>query len=81
MRAQWNRSTLIPQDRFAIGGRYTVRGWLLRNDVSWSVSDGAQLYLGVDYGQVSGAHAAALAGTSLAGGALGWRGCADRKPD
>ena len=86
VRAQWNRSTLIPQDRFAIGGRYTVRGfdgeaslsaergWLLRNDVSWSVSDGTQLYLGVDYGQVSGAHAAALAGTSLAGGALGWRG-------
>ncbi|MQA18811.1 ShlB/FhaC/HecB family hemolysin secretion/activation protein [Rugamonas rivuli] len=86
VRAQWNRSTLIPQDRFAIGGRYTVRGfdgetslsaergWLLRNDVSWSVSDSMQLYLGLDYGQVSGAHAAALAGTSLAGGALGWRG-------
>jgi len=85
-RAQWNRSTLIPQDRFAIGGRYTVRGfdgeaslsaergWLLRNDLNWSVSDHAQLYLGLDYGQVSGVHAAALAGTSLAGGALGWRG-------
>lgn len=85
-RAQWNRSTLIPQDRFAIGGRYTVRGfdgeaslsaergWLLRNDLSWSVSDSAQLYLGLDYGQVAGPHAAALAGTSLAGGAVGWRG-------
>ncbi|MCU6498323.1 ShlB/FhaC/HecB family hemolysin secretion/activation protein [Rugamonas sp. A1-17] len=85
-RAQWNRSTLIPQDRFAIGGRYTVRGfdgeaslsaergWLLRNDLNWLIGDRTQLYLGLDYGQVSGAHAAALAGTSLAGGALGWRG-------
>ncbi|MBV6323475.1 ShlB/FhaC/HecB family hemolysin secretion/activation protein [Duganella violaceipulchra] len=85
-RAQWNRSTLIPQDRFAIGGRYTVRGfdgeaslsaergWLLRNDLGWSINERTQLYLGLDYGQVAGPHAAALAGTSLAGGALGWRG-------
>lgn len=45
IRAQWNRTPLTPQDRFAIGGRYTVRGfdgetslmgergWLLRNDI------------------------------------------------
>ena len=26
-RAQWNRTVLIAQDRFAIGGRYTVRGF------------------------------------------------------
>ena len=43
--------TLDAQDRFAIGGRYTVRGydgeaslsaergWLLRNDLSWAVGD------------------------------------------
>lgn len=27
VRAQWNRTPLTPQDRFAIGGRYTVRGF------------------------------------------------------
>jgi hemolysin activation/secretion protein len=26
-RAQWNYTPLVPQDRFAIGGRYTVRGF------------------------------------------------------
>ena len=26
-RAQWNRTPLVPQDRFSIGGRYTVRGF------------------------------------------------------
>lgn len=85
-RAQWNRSTLIPQDRFAIGGRYTVRGfdgetslsaergWLWRNELSWAVRDSDQLYLGLDYGRVAGPHTVLLAGTSLAGGGLGWRG-------
>ena len=86
VRAQKARAPLIPQDRFAIGGRYTVRGfdgesslsadggWLLRDELSWSVSERAQLYLGLDYGRVSGGHSALLVGTSLAGGALGWRG-------
>ncbi|MGJ7572312.1 ShlB/FhaC/HecB family hemolysin secretion/activation protein [Variovorax sp. RB2P76] len=53
IRAQWNRTPLTPQDRFAIGGRYTVRGfdgetsllgergWLLRNDIGWAVPWGA----------------------------------------
>ena len=48
-RAQWNRTPLSPQDRFAIGGRYTVRGfdgesslsgergWSLRNDLSLGI--------------------------------------------
>jgi hemolysin activation/secretion protein len=46
-RAQWNRGRLPAQDQFAIGGRYTVRGfdgdlslqgergWLLRNELAW----------------------------------------------
>ena len=53
IRAQWNRTPLTPQDRFSIGGRYTVRGfdgetsllgergWLLRNDIGWAVPWGA----------------------------------------
>ncbi|MFZ4285501.1 ShlB/FhaC/HecB family hemolysin secretion/activation protein [Variovorax sp. HJSM1_2] len=48
-RAQWNHTPLSPQDGFAIGGRYSVRGfdgetsllgdrgWWLRNDLGWSL--------------------------------------------
>ena len=86
-RAQWNRSALTPQDRFAIGGRYTVRGfdgeanlmgergWLLRNDIGWAVGDsGAELYLGADYGEVGGPSASWGLGMHLAGAVLGLRG-------
>ncbi len=86
-RGQWNRTPLVPQDRFAIGGRYTVRGFdgenvlmaergqLLRNDLGWLLGDsGQELYLGVDYGRVAGASADLLVGRELAGAALGLRG-------
>jgi hemolysin activation/secretion protein len=85
-RGQWNRSPLIAQDRFAIGGRYTVRGfdgeaslsaergWLLRNDVAWTLGSVGQVYAAFDYGNVSGPTALRLLGTSLGGVALGWRG-------
>jgi len=84
-RGQWNRTPLVPQDRFAIGGRYTVRGfdgeaslaaergWLLRNDLTWNVAGSQQLYLALDHGRVSGPGAADLLGTRLTGGAIGWR--------
>ncbi|MDT3705798.1 MAG: ShlB/FhaC/HecB family hemolysin secretion/activation protein [Thiobacillus sp.] len=86
-RAQWNRAPLVPQDRFAIGGRYTVRGfdgenllsadrgWLIRNDLGLSLGGSGQaLYLGTDYGEVSGPSSALLAGKRLAGMVLGLRG-------
>lgn len=86
-RAQWNRSPLVPQDRFSIGGRYTVRGfngesvlsaergWLIRNDVGLPLRDtGQELYLGVDHGTVGGASSAQLAGKSMSGAVLGLRG-------
>nr|WP_233102097.1 ShlB/FhaC/HecB family hemolysin secretion/activation protein [Variovorax sp. IB41] len=86
-RAQWNRTQLTPQDRFAIGGRYTVRGfdgetsllgdrgWLLRSDIGWAAgASGAELYVGIDYGQVGGKSALALAGNHLAGAVIGVRG-------
>lgn len=86
-RAQWNRTALVPQDRFAIGGRYTVRGfdgesslsaergWLQRNDLIWTVpGTGQQLYWAFDHGHVSGPSASRLLGTHLTGMALGWRG-------
>ncbi|UMR30296.1 ShlB/FhaC/HecB family hemolysin secretion/activation protein [Massilia sp. MB5] len=85
-RAQRERTALIPQDRFAIGGRFTVRGfdgesslmaergWLSRNDLVWSLPGAQQLYLALDYGSVSGRSAPQLLGTRLGGGAIGWRG-------
>jgi hemolysin activation/secretion protein len=85
-RAQWNRTALVPQDRFAIGGRYTVRGfdgelqltgdhgWLIRNDFGWSVFGGQELYLGIDLGHVGGPPTQWELGQTLAGGALGLRG-------
>lgn len=86
-RAQWNRTPLVPQDRFAIGGRYTVRGfdgesvlmaergWLIRNDLALAIGEsGQELYVGVDFGTVGGQSAALLVGTHLTGGVLGVRG-------
>lgn len=86
-RAQWNRTPLTPQDRFSIGGRYTVRGfdgessllgdrgWLVRNDIGWALGDsGAELYAGIDYGRVGGPSTKWLLGDQLAGGVLGLRG-------
>ncbi|MES2833011.1 MAG: ShlB/FhaC/HecB family hemolysin secretion/activation protein [Pseudomonadota bacterium] len=86
VRAQWSRSTLVPQDRFVIGGRYSVRGfdgesvllgdrgWLIRNDIGLAIGDGAEAYLSIDYGQVSGPSSAKLVGTTLAGAVIGVRG-------
>lgn len=87
IRAQWNRTPLTPQDRFSIGGRYTVRGfdgetsllgergWLLRNDIGWAMGQsGAELYVGADYGHVGGRSTADLLGGRLAGAVVGVRG-------
>ncbi|WP_041946711.1 ShlB/FhaC/HecB family hemolysin secretion/activation protein [Variovorax paradoxus] len=87
VRAQWNRTPLMSQDRFAIGGRYTVRGfdgetslmgergWLIRNDIGWAMGQsGAELYVGADYGHVGGRSTADLPGRSLAGAVIGVRG-------
>lgn len=86
-RVQGNRSPLTPQDRFAIGGRYTVRGfdgesslvaergWLLRNDLGLALgSSGQELYAGLDHGEVSGPSAEFLSGRRLTGAVLGLRG-------
>lgn len=86
-RAQWNHTPLVPQDRFAIGGRYSVRGfdgelslvgdrgWLLRNEAELALGGGQAFYLGLDYGHVAGGTAARWQpGHALAGAALGLRG-------
>lgn len=78
---------LTPQDQFSIGNRWTVRGfdgertlsadegWTLRNTLSWSLPVPAQeLYVGVDYGKISGRGTDINLGSHLAGGAIGLRG-------
>jgi hemolysin activation/secretion protein len=87
LRLQDNTTPLTPQDRFAIGGRYTVRGfdgesslvgergWTLRNDWSMALSaTGHEVYLGLDAGEVSGPSSQNLAGKHLAGGVIGLKG-------
>ena len=86
-RGQYNHTPLTPQDRFAIGGRFSVRGfdgesalvaergWLIRNDLSLSLGDSGQVfYVGMDHGQVSGPSSSLLAGTKLTGAVVGLRG-------
>lgn len=86
-RAQWNDTPLVPQDRFSIGSRYTVRGfdgenvlsaergWLIRNDLGIGLGDsGQELYLGIDYGEVAGPSSPYLLGRRLSGGVIGVRG-------
>lgn len=86
LRGQNNRTALTPQDRFAIGGRYTVRGfdgindlsaekgWLMRNDFTWNLSQTLQPYIGLDSGHVSGQSAANLVGQDLSGAVIGAKG-------
>lgn len=86
-RAQWNRTPLTPQDRFAIGSRYTVRGfdgevlltgdrgWLVRQEIALALPLAAnELYGGIDTGAVGGPSSANLPGTRLTGAVVGLRG-------
>lgn len=85
-RVQFNRTALTPLDRFAIGGRYTVRGfdgesslsaergWLVRNEISTAINDTHQIFAALDHGQVGGPSAQNLVGRRLTGMALGVRG-------
>lgn len=86
-RAQAHRTPLAPQERFAIGGRYTVRGfdgesslsaesgWFWRNELATPLGDsGVSAFAGLDHGQVRGPSALSLVGTRLSGAVLGLRG-------
>ncbi|PPV04819.1 outer membrane hemolysin activator protein [Xanthomonas bromi] len=85
-RAQWNHTPMAPQDRFAIGGRFTVRGfdgeatlsgdrgWSLRNDLGLAVGGGLEAYLSADYGHIGGQSTRFQAGDHLAGMSVGLRG-------
>jgi hemolysin activation/secretion protein len=86
-RLQHDRTPLTPQDRFAIGGRYTVRGfdgesslsaergWLLRNELSTPLgATGQEVYIGLDHGEVGGPSSEFLVGKRLTGAVIGVRG-------
>ena len=84
-RYQLNKTRLTPQDRFSIGGRYTVRGfdginsltgdkgWVWRNEISTELGADHTLYLGLDKGRVDGHSAESLLGRELAGAVIGLR--------
>lgn len=85
--AQWNKTTLVPQDRLSIAGRYTVRGfdggmtllaergWFSQNTLSMRLGQTQhQLYTGIDVGHVSGQSADLLLGQTLAGWVVGLKG-------
>lgn len=84
---QISLTPLTPQDQFAIGGRWTVRGldgqrtlsasrgWYVRNEIGWRTPLlNQELYLGVDYGEVSGYSGVTQPGKRLAGSVIGLRG-------
>lgn len=83
---QCTNDVLYTADYMSIGNRYTVRGfdgeytlsaengWFIRNEWSMPVAQGKEAYVGIDYGQVSGAGTQWLPGKKLAGAALGIRG-------
>ncbi len=92
-RAQTHRTPLSPQERFAIGGRYTVRGfdgdsslsaesgWSWRNELSTALGEsGTSAFVGLDHGQVRGPSAPLLLGTRLTGAVVGLRGSVGSAP-
>lgn len=87
LRAQWNATPLVVQDRFSIGGRHTVRGFsgqntlmgergaLMRNELGLALGEsGHEAYVALDYGTVGGFAAGEVLGSTLVGTALGLRG-------
>nr|WP_181717459.1 ShlB/FhaC/HecB family hemolysin secretion/activation protein [Psychrobacter sp.]QJS05834.1 Hemolysin activation/secretion protein [Psychrobacter sp.] len=89
-RGQYATEALVPNDRFVIGGRYTVRGFdgdrslsgdhgaLLRQEISATLGESSHaLYAGIDAGYVKLDNAAQddlLLGNHLVGGVLGVKG-------
>ena len=83
-RGQYASELLVPQDRFYIGGRYSVRGFdgeimlsgdhghTLQQELNINLPVNSQLYMGVDQGWVSGPHS--LSGQrNLVGTVIGLR--------
>lgn len=87
-RKQMTHDALTPIDQFAIGNRWTIRGfdgertlsanegWYLQNTLSWQYPKSEQfIYFGTDYGELkTNANNPRLLGKHLAGGVVGIKG-------
>lgn len=87
IRGQFNHTRLIPQDRFAIGSRHSVRGFggnllisgergaFWRNELHLELPGPLHPYLALDAGRVDGPSTRELPGRHLVGAAFGlqWR--------
>lgn len=79
---QWHKTPLVPQDKLALGSIYTVRGfngeqtlqgergWAVQNNLNWHFQPNHQIYIGWDYGRVSGNTAQFYPRKQLSGAAL-----------
>ncbi len=87
LKLQKNLTKLTSQEKFSIGGRYSVRGidseaslsaeqgFYLQNTLTVPIAKGyPDLYLGLDAGVVSGESAINLPGKNLVGMVLGFKG-------
>lgn len=87
LKTQYNKTSLVPQDRFSIGSQYSVRGFdgentltgdmglTLRNNLFMSIGNSNHdVYLGIDYGVIGGKSSKELIGKYLSGIAFGFRG-------
>lgn len=87
VKLQKNLTKLTSQEKFSIGGRYSVRGidsdgslsadqgFYLQNTLTIPTAKGyPDIYAGIDFGMVSGASAVNLPGKNLAGMVLGLKG-------
>lgn len=84
--AQWNKTPLIPQDKLSLGSYYTVRGfdddftlqgergWYSQNNLHWHYLPHHQIYLGVDYGYISGTTGKLQNKQKISGTILGIKG-------
>ena len=83
---QYNQTPLLTSDKISIGSRHTVRGFdgettltaekgfYWQNNLNYAYRPNHQVYLGYDYGRVSGKSKADLLGQSLSGVAMGLKG-------
>lgn len=86
IKGQYTPSHLYANEFFNLGGWYAVRGYsgdnnlsaekgfYVRNTVELPTSPINTVYLGVDYGKVSGHYSSELLGQELAGGVIGVKG-------
>lgn len=83
---QWNKTSLVPQDKLSIANNYTVRGfdgennisgekgWYNQNTLNLHYSLEHLLYAGIDYGRVSGLSTEFLESKEIIGGVIGLKG-------